>query len=146
MKFVVLMLGVMLSAPVHAAEASWADYICAEVSDSAERAECTERAEKVTGDSQKSNSRTTVPWYSMFWPFGWWVIYYAVGLLIGRYIHRDAKRRDWIFLGIRPVWWSALALFDPAIGLLVYWATHYSKLAQSYHEATLSPATETSAP
>lgn len=146
MKFVVLVVAMILSGPIAASEASWADYICGEVTDSAERAECMKRAEVVTRGDSTSSSRTTVPWYSMLWPFGWWVVYYAFGLLIGRYIYRDAKGRDWIFLGIRPVWWSVLAIFDPAIGLLVYWAAHYSKLAQSYSEATLSPSSETPAP
>jgi surface polysaccharide O-acyltransferase-like enzyme len=80
------------------------------------------------------------PWVSMIWPAAWWVVYYAFGLLIGRYIYRDATEREWVFMGIRPVWWALLALFDPAFGLLVYWALHYSKLAQSYHEATARPS------
>lgn len=76
----------------------------------------------------------------MVWPLGWWIVYYGFGLLIGRYIYRDAKAREWIFLGIRPIWWGALALFEPAFGLLVYWALHYSRFAQSYQEATAAPA------
>jgi hypothetical protein len=75
----------------------------------------------------------------MFWPVGWWVFYYAAGLVIGRYIYRDAKQRDWVFLGIRPGWWAIITLFDPAFGVLVYWAAHYSRLAQSYQEASGSP-------
>ena len=75
----------------------------------------------------------------MIWPVGWWVVYYAFGLLIGRYIYRDARSREWTFLGVRPVWWGAMALFEPAFGILAYWAVHYSKLAQSYQEATAPP-------
>jgi hypothetical protein len=139
MRIVIVVAGLLLACSAIGAELSLPDFICAEVSNAGERAQCLERAKVVTRHDTGTVSRD-VSWYSvmwsMIWPVGWWVVYYGVGLLIGRYIYRDAKRRDWLLLGVRPVWWAVLAVFEPAIGLLVYWATHYSKLAQSYHEAT----------
>jgi hypothetical protein len=82
-----------------------------------------------------ADSNVTSSWYSFIWPLGWWVAYYGFGLIIGSFVLRDAKNRIWLFLGIRPIWWLFLVLFDPALGLLAYWATQYSKLAQNYSEA-----------
>jgi hypothetical protein len=143
MRIVLLISGLLVSASVLGADLSLPEFICADVSEVSERAQCVERARVVTRhDTAPSGS--TVQWYSWFWPVGWWVIYYGFGLLIGRYIYRDAKRREWVFLGVRPILWAALALVDPAFGLLVYWATHYSKFAQSYHDATESPSSAAS--
>ncbi len=125
---------------VQAAESSVAGFICDVVTDREERAQCMERASVVTRQDRTIVHEGSFPWISTIWPLGWWILYYGFGLLIGRYIYRDAKEREWVFLGIRPLWWSAVALFQPAMGLLVYWAVHYSKLAQSYHEARSSAA------
>lgn len=122
-----------------AADSSLANFICDPVTDAADREQCIERASVVTRNETGKTSHE-LPWVSMIWPVGWWIVYYAFGLLIGRYIYRDARAREWIFLGVRPIWWGVLALFEPAFGLLVYWAVHYSKFAQSYREATAPPA------
>jgi hypothetical protein len=131
-----------LWSPLHvqAADRSTADFICEVVTDGQERAQCIERATIVTRQDRTTIHEGGLPWLSTTWAVSWWVLYYGFGLLIGRYIYRDAKQREWIFLGIRPAWWTAMALFQPAMGLLVYWALHYSKLAQSYHEATSATA------
>lgn len=121
-----------------ASDSSLANFICDPVTDAADRAQCLERASVVTRHEAGRTSERS-PWLSMVWPLGWWVVYYAFGLLIGSYIYRDARTREWIFLGIRPVWWGVLVFFEPPFGLLVYWAVHYSKFAQSYHEATAPP-------
>ena len=97
------------------------------------------RAAAFTGES----STTSRPGLSFIWPFAWWIVYYGFGLIVGSYIYRDAKKRPWVFLGIRPIWWGLLAAFEPAIGLIAYWATHYSRLSQNYSEAM---ASESSAP
>ena len=132
----------LISLSARAADASFADFICNPVTNAEERAQCLERASVVTrNESSKISQGPAEFLLSMIWPVGWWVIYYSFGLLIGRYVYRDAKQREWIFLGIRPVWWGVLAFFDAAFGLLAYWAFHYSKFAQSYHEATTPPAT-----
>lgn len=139
MRTVLLILCLSLCFGAHAADSSLASFICDPVTDAADRAQCIERAVVVTRHEQGKISEG-LPWFSMVWPLGWWVVYYGFGLLIGRYVYRDARSREWVFLGVRPMWWGALALFQPAFGLLVYWAVHYSKFAQSYHEATAPPA------
>jgi hypothetical protein len=138
MRTILLILCLSLCVRAHAADTSLANFICDPVADVGDRARCIERASVVT--RHETGKISQAPWLSMVWPLGWWVIYYAFGLLIGRYIYRDARAREWILLGIRPVWWGVLALFEPAFGLLVYWAVHYSKFAQNHHEATAQPA------
>lgn len=139
MRTILLIIGLSLCLGANAAGSSLANFICDPVTDVADRAQCIERASVVTRHEAGKISEG-FPWLSMVWPVGWWIVYYGFGLLIARYTYRDARTREWIFLGIRPIWWGALALFDPAFGLLVYWTLHYSKLAQSYHEATATPA------
>lgn len=139
MKFIIL--GVFLCLPLcaQAADSSIASFICEVVTDDREQAQCLERASAVTKGSSTTDEGAPV-WFSPLLSLVWWIVYYGLGLLIGWYLYRDARRREWIFLGIRPVWWAALALFQPAMGLLVYWALHYSKFAQNYYEATGSTA------
>ena len=137
MRLIALVACTLVNCGALAADSSLADFICDPVTKASERAQCVERAAVIVrGD--KSEMSEGIPWTSIVWP-SWWVVYYAFGLLIGRYIYRDARAREWLFLGVRPVWWGLLAVFEPPFGLLVYWALHYSKFAQSYHEATASP-------
>lgn len=143
-RIVLLIAALLLSGAALAADAWRAEYICDAVSRPDERTQCIERAAAVTDDGSRS-AREGFSWLSMIWPLGWYFVYYAFGLLIGRYIHRDARHRDWVFLGVRPVWWAAVAVFEPAMGLLVYWAAHYSKFAQSYQEATAAPSSASGA-
>jgi len=139
MRTILLIICLSLCLGAHAANSSLANFICDPITDVADRTQCIERASVVTRH-EMGNISEGLPWLSMVWPVGWWVIYYAFGLLIGRHIYRDAIAREWLFLGIRPIWWGVLALFQPAFGLLVYWAFHYSKFAQSHHEATAPQA------
>ena len=133
MRACLLFLGLFLAAPSVAADSYSATAICGHVSDVGERQECVDKA---TAIARLDQSPKTVPaWFSFIWPVGWWVIYYGLALIIGLFVFRDARNRAWLFLGIRPVWWLFLVLFDAPLGLLVYWATHYSKLAQNYSEA-----------
>ncbi len=140
MRAIIVVACLWLPLCVQAADSSVAGFICDVVTNGEERALCVERASVVTRQDRTTIHEGGVPWLSTIWPIGWWVLYYGFGLLIGRYIYRDAKEREWIFLGIRPLWWTAMALFQPAMGLLVYWALHYSKFAQSYDESTSSAA------
>jgi hypothetical protein len=138
MRVVLFIMCLAMSLAAHAADSSLANFICDPVTNAADRAQCIERAAVVTRHDTAKISEG-LPWFSMIWPVGWYVLYYGFGVLIGRYIYRDARSREWVFLGVRPLWWAALALVEPAFGLLVYWAVHYSKFAQSYHEATAPP-------
>src|SRR4030095_11561927 len=140
MRTILLIMCLTFCLGAQAADSSLANFICDPVTSAADRAQCIERASVVTRHEAEKVSEG-FPWLSMVWPIGWGVGYHGFGLLIGSDIYRDASAREWIFLGIRPTWWGALALFQPAFGLLVYWAVHYSKFAQSYHEATAPQAT-----
>jgi hypothetical protein len=138
MRIVLFVMCLTTCLAAYAADSSLANFICDPVTNAADRAQCIERAAVVTRHDTAKTSEG-LPWFSMIWPVGWWVAYYGFGLVLGRYIYRDASSREWIFLGVRPLLWGALALIEPAFGLLVYWAVHYSKFAQSYHEATAPP-------
>jgi hypothetical protein len=63
-------------------------------------------------------------------PLLWTASYYVVGLAFARFVYVDAKGREWLAFRVRPFWWSALCLFNPAMGALVYWVLHYSRLAR----------------
>ncbi|MCU7829731.1 MAG: hypothetical protein KZQ85_11755 [Candidatus Thiodiazotropha sp. (ex Myrtea sp. 'scaly one' KF741663)] len=61
----------------------------------------------------------------------WWlyILYYAVGVVFAVFIYRDAKKVKKLVLNIGPVWWGVLAVYEPPLGVLVYWILHYSKLS-----------------
>lgn len=138
MRAFLVILCLSFSAGADAAGSSLANFICEPVTVVADREQCAERASVVLREDKEEIPKG-FPWFSMIWSYGWWIVYYAFGLLIGRYIYRDAKTREWLLLGIRPVWWGVAPIFEPVLGLLLYWAVHYSKFAQSYHEATAPP-------
>jgi hypothetical protein len=102
--------------------------------------ECLQRAESIATKAADHSSRDIFVMVRLLWPIGF-ALYCVLGLIIARYIYRDAANRDWAFLGIRPIWWAALSVLNPAMGILVYWATHYSRLVQSYAEAVELGAT-----
>ena len=131
-RFALVLFGLLLVASSQALDPSAAEHICSGITDTAEQRHCLEKA---TTTPQARDGTSPQPLYSFIWPVGWWIAYYGFGLLIGSYIFRDAKKRSWVFLRIRPIWWGLLAVFDPAIGLIAYWAVHYSRLSQSYDEA-----------
>lgn len=138
MRAILLIVCLSLGLAAHAADSSVANFICDPVTNADDHAQCIERAKVVTRNDGVKISEGFY-WYSVIWPYGWWLLYYGFAFFIGRFIYRDAKAREWLFLGVRPVWWALVAFFEPAIGLLAYWAVHYSKLAQTYHEATAPP-------
>jgi hypothetical protein len=119
---------------VHAADSSAGAFICAAVRDAGEHMECLRRSELIAARAADHSTRDIAGALHLLWPVGF-AVYCMLGLIIARYIYRDAANRDWAFLGIRPIWWAALAVLNPAMGILVYWATHYSRLVQSYAEA-----------
>lgn len=140
MRLFIFITFMLLSCALHAADSSRAIYICSVVSDPSEQGQCINRASTLVENESNVSRREGVSLLSMFWPVGWWVFYYGAGLLISRYIYRDAKRRDWLFLGLRPLWWAVITLFEPAFGVLLYWAVHYSKFAQNYPGMVASPS------
>jgi hypothetical protein len=50
--------------------------------------------------------RTSLPWSGVL---SWWVIYYGFGVILARAVFVDARRRDWLVLQIRPIWWARCA-------------------------------------
>jgi len=134
-RFALVIVSLLFAASSQALDPSAAEHICIDVSDSAEQRQCLEKAAATPQARDVTSPDTPSSGTSFLWPLGWWVAYYGFGLLIASYIYRDATKRSWVFLRIRPIWWGLLALFDPALGLIAYWATHYSRLSQSYTEA-----------
>ena len=64
-------------------------------------------------------------WFAIFGPYAWifmmlgWVLYFAVGIIIAYYIHKDAVKR-----GIaNPEVWILIALIFNVLGLIVYLLT-----------------------
>lgn len=49
---------------------------------------------------------------------------FLAGLVIAVAIYRNASSRSEREYGIPPLAWSALALGEPALGLLAYWFVH----------------------
>jgi len=136
-RFALIIFSLLLAANSLALDPSTAEHICSGVSDIAEQRQCLERAAATPQSRDVTSPSTPLLWTSFIWPVSWWIAYYGFGLLVGSYIYRDATKRSWVFLRIRPIWWGLLALFDPALGLIAYWAMHYSRLAQSYAEAVV---------
>jgi hypothetical protein len=99
--------------------------VCAQISDASEKASC---------ESQVTAIRpsTNLGLVSAFgWlPFLWYAAYYVMGIVFGRFVYVDARRREWLAFRVKPLWWAALCVFDPAMGALVYWVLHYSRLAR----------------
>jgi hypothetical protein len=85
MRNILLIICLSLCSSAYAADSSLANFICDPVTNIADRAQCIERAAVVTRHDTEKISEGS-PWLSMVWPVGWWIVYYAFGLLIGRYI------------------------------------------------------------
>jgi hypothetical protein len=104
---------------------------CDHIKDRADRATCEERVTALVKARPASPPGAGIPvgssvplsLYSL-----WLIVYYGIGLVIARWIYIDARTRDWLAFRIRPVWWAILCVADPALGILVYWLTHYSRL------------------
>jgi hypothetical protein len=133
----------LLSVIAQAEDSGVAMYVCQDISDAKERELCVSRATQTISDknrvvSSRESSGVSLGFFSIFWPWAWWALYYGFGLLIGLYLFRDCKSREWVFLGIRPIIWLLLAVFNPGLTLIAYWLMHYSRFAMTYSEAKTS--------
>jgi hypothetical protein len=138
---ILLIAALLLPLLAFASETTRASFICDGVTDAKQQHDCVTKAALFTEDRDSGRSVKETPfWVSWIWPVGWWLLYYGLALVIGGYVYRDAKKREWLVLGIRPLWRLVLVLFDPALGVFAYWAAHYSKIAQSFAEATAQAA------
>jgi hypothetical protein len=63
----------------------------------------------------------------------WYVAYYIIGFVFARFVYIDARKREWLAFRVKPFWWGALCVFDPAFGALIYWIIHYSRLVRRGH-------------
>lgn len=131
----------LLSGIAQAEDSGVAMYVCQDVSDVKERELCINRATQTISDktrvvSSRESNVVSLGFLSILWPWAWWILYYGFGFLIGLYLFKDSKSREWVFLGIRPILWLVLAVFDPAVAIIAYWLMHYSRFAMSYSEAT----------
>jgi hypothetical protein len=144
MRISIFLVLLLFTSATHASEQSLASYICEGISNPAEQRSCLQKAEATHGgriahhakENERPNSFT--PWLFLNLSWIWWLLYLLFGLILARYVYRDAKRRDWLFLGISPVWWAVITIAQPPLGLLAYWAMHYSRFAVTHSEANSS--------
>ncbi len=140
MKRIVIIAVLLISSIAQAENTSLAMYVCQGISNADEKELCISRATQTITDQSRvakihESAGISLGIFSVLWPWAWWVLYYGLGLLIGLYIFKDSKSREWVFLGIRPIFWLILAVFDPAIAIIAYWLLHYSRFSMSYSEA-----------
>ncbi len=135
MRFLILFVSFMLISPADALDSRNATFVCAHISNQTERKECTERAAAARDGIAASSWEVIPSSITLVFAIAWPIIYFGIGLVVARYIYRDAKNREWVFLGIRPVWWAVLTAFQPVMGILTYWATNYSRLTRGYFES-----------
>jgi len=136
----IFIINLLLISFAYAANTTAPQYICGSISNNSEKELCLSKANQLLNDRNEAiTNRVSIKnpsgALSFFWPWIWWIFYYGFGLIIGFYIYRDAKSREWVFLRIRPIFWLILAVFKPAITLLAYWIMHYSSFAKNYSDA-----------
>ncbi len=138
-RFFILSLFVISSA--HAESYTTSEYICKGITDNSEQKECIERVIQLAPEFSSKNEGHLSEFspssqFSYYLPWLWWLLYYGIGCLVGRYLFRDAKSREWVFLRIHPFIWFVLAVFQPVLTVIAYWAIHYSSLAMSHQEVS----------
>lgn len=110
--------------------------VCRHIKDMDDQQTCEDKVRELTKlpaqDSPTSTSRTSN--FPVSGVILWWAAYYGFGLLIARFVYADARARAWLVMRIRPVWWAAICVVDPALGLLCYWLVHYSRSAPRYSD------------
>lgn len=137
---IIITIFLLFSSTAHAVDSGAAMYICQGISNEKEQNLCVSRATQTINDigrvvPSRESKGMSLGFFSIFWPWAWWFLYYGFGILIGLYLFKDSKSREWIFLGIRPILWLLLAAFNPGLTLIAYWLMHYSRFSMSYSEA-----------
>jgi hypothetical protein len=127
-KLVVLLATVILAGCI-GSRAPTAAEVCGQMSDESARASCESAVASAPVTSQSASSGLAAFGLGGF-TVVWYVAYYLIGLVFARFVYVDAKRREWLAFRVRPFWWGALCVFDPALGALVYWVLHYSRLTR----------------
>lgn len=74
-------------------------------------------------------AKVSINFAFLSWVFN--ILYQIVGIIIGVYIYKNAKRRQKLWGNLHPLIWAAIAIVDPALGLLAYWLIHYSKFSKA---------------
>lgn len=111
------------------------DEVCSHIRDRGDMETCRAKVRELASPQPGRPAATGIPVRSALPLSGllsWWAIYYGFGVILARAVFVDARRRDWLFLQIRPLWWGAMCIADAAFGVLVYWVVHYSRLAPRF--------------
>lgn len=67
---------------------------------------------------------------NMLFTSGYLVANTILGILAAILIYRDASKLPRLFLGSKPWWWAAAAVFlGPVWVVLVYWLIHHSSIS-----------------
>jgi hypothetical protein len=120
--------------------------VCRHIKDMDDQQTCEDKVRELAklpaeAPSSSTGQTTSFPFSAVVL---WWAVYYGFGLLIARFVYVDARTRAWLVLRIKPLWWAAICVVDPAFGLLCYWLVHYSRLVPRYPsnsaERPLEPA------
>jgi hypothetical protein len=108
--------------------------VCGHIRDQDDKRECERRALTAIAQPQAGSQEAPAQAFGASWFSGitmvWYLLYYAVGLVFGIFVYKDAQRREWRTFHIPPFGWGAACLFEPALGSLAYWVLHYSRLAR----------------
>lgn len=108
--------------------------VCDHIRDATDRYTCETRIRSLA-PSPAADRSNQVPVYGtvpLSGVLSWWALYYGFGFIVGALVIRDARRRQWLALRIRPIIWGSMCVVDPVLGLLAYWAIHYSRLCPRY--------------
>ena len=137
MKHIILVITLLISLSAQADTPNQALYVCQGISNHEEKELCISKATQIMDDRTTTTTihESLGVSISMIWPWIWWGLYYILGFIIGLYLFKDSRSRDWVFLGIRPIIWLTLAIFQPVIAIIAYWLLHYSRFSMSYSEA-----------
>ncbi len=105
--------------------------VCADISDDVEQSICESRVAEYASRGRAGSASVGMAALGVAWlPFLWYGLYYVTGFVFARFVYVDAKGREWLAFRIKPLWWGAVCVFDPAVGALLYWVLHYSRLAR----------------
>ena len=74
---------------------------------------------------ERPESQFSVSYFVMSW--GLYFAYYVVGIIIGVFIYRDARKQEALAMNVGPIWWAILTIMQAPLGVLAYWIIHHSK-------------------
>jgi hypothetical protein len=106
-------------------------YVCSHIANDSDRSLCESKMAEAPRRPSFDSGGGGIAAFGIGWfTLVWYALYYSIGVVFARFVYVDAKAREWRAFRIKPFWWGALCVFDAAIGALVYWVLHYSRLAR----------------